>query len=105
MVADLNLAEIPYDTGEIRFRYSRVMSKDGSKWIKHGLFCEYHKTGQLLSEGSYKQGKEDGLWRDFYENGILAAEGVYENGVEVGEWKYWMPDGVVTDAPQKNKAG
>lgn len=99
--ADLNIAEIPYDTGEIRFRYARIMSKDGTRWVRHGLFCEYHRNGQVISEGNYQDGKEEGLWRDHYSNGQLAAEGHYANGEEVGEWRYWMPDGTPTDEPIK----
>ena len=99
MVADLNIAEIPYESGEIRFRYSRVMSADGARWIRHGLFCEYHRNGKVISEGSYKDGAEIGLWRDYYEDGQLAAEGRYENGLEVGDWKYWKRDGTFTDKP------
>jgi antitoxin component YwqK of YwqJK toxin-antitoxin module len=90
---DLNIAEIPYDTGEIRFRYSRYLASDGSKWIRHGPFASYYKTGSVASEGSYQHGAEHGAWRDFHENGQVAAEGSYELGVESGEWKYWAEDG------------
>ncbi len=99
MTADLNLAEIPYDTGETRFRYTRVMAPDGTRWIRHGLFCEYDRNGQVISEGSYKDGKEEGLWRDYYPNGQLAAEGSYADGEEVGQWRYWNPDGTPSDEP------
>jgi antitoxin component YwqK of YwqJK toxin-antitoxin module len=93
MEADLNIAEIPYKTGEIRFRYSRVMSPDGTRWVRHGFFREYDQGGRVISEGEYLYGKEHGLWRDFYSNGQLAAEGRYENGEEVGVWKYWNEEG------------
>lgn len=99
MAAEFNIAEIPYDTGEIRFRYARVMAPDGIGWIRHGLFCEYARNGQVISEGTYKDGKEDGLWRDFYDNGRVAAEGEYANGQEVGEWRYWDREGNPTDTP------
>lgn len=29
----LHIAEIPYETGELHFRYSRKLSPDGTKWI------------------------------------------------------------------------
>jgi antitoxin component YwqK of YwqJK toxin-antitoxin module len=96
MSHELNIAEIPYETGEIRFRYSRYMATDGTKWIRHGLFRAYHKNGALASEGNYADGVEQGRWRDYHENGKLAAEGQYENGQEVGEWKYWNADGSVS---------
>jgi len=94
-MSELNIAEIPYETGQIHFRYSRYLSEDGARWIRHGLFRAYHINGSVASEGNYVDGSEHGLWRDFHENGQLAAEGFYENGVEVGVWKYWSEDGSI----------
>jgi len=74
---DLNIAEIPYESGAIRFRYARVMAPDRTRWIQHGLFVEYNENGIVISEGQYADGKEDGLWRDFHPNGQPAAEGSY----------------------------
>ena len=93
MTRELRIAEIPFESGEIHFRYARYLSDDGSRWIRHGLFVAYHKNGKLASEGNYVDGVEDGHWRDFHENGQLAAEGEYDRGHEVGVWKYWTPDG------------
>ena len=90
---DLNIAEIPYESGAIRFRYARVMAPDRTRWIRHGLFVEYHENGTVASEGQYLDGKEDGLWRDFHPNGQPAAEGCYREGKEVGMWRFWNPDG------------
>lgn len=91
--ADLNLAEIPYESGVLRFRYTRFMAPDGTRWIRHGLFVAYHENGVVGSEGSYNDGKEHGLWRDFHENGQQASEGSYHKGEEVGMWRFWGPDG------------
>ncbi|MDR3615070.1 MAG: hypothetical protein P4L53_16030 [Candidatus Obscuribacterales bacterium] len=96
-MADLNIAEIPYETGEIHFRYSRRLSEDESRWIRHGLFVEYHLNGKVASEGTYVDGAEHGNWREYYETGNLAAEGRYENGQETGNWKYWNEDGTPCD--------
>ena len=85
----LNLAEIPFDTGGIRFRYSRYLALDGMRWIRHGLFRSYYKDGSLASQGAYEHGKEEGMWRDYHENGELAAEGSYREGSKVGVWNYW----------------
>ena len=102
MKVDLNIAEIPYETGEIKFRYSRYLSEDGARWVRHGLFRAYHMNGTLASEGEYIDGLEQGLWRDYHENGQLAAEGYYEKGEEVGEWRFWHPDGALsTDTDRK----
>ena len=91
--ADLHLAEIPYESGNLQFRYTRYMAPDGSRWIRHGLFVAYHENGVMSSEGSYFEGKEHGAWRDFHANGQLASEGNYHHGQEVGTWRFWGSDG------------
>ncbi|MET3480396.1 toxin-antitoxin system YwqK family antitoxin [Variovorax atrisoli] len=91
--ADLNIAEIPYESGAIKFRYARVMTPDKTRWIRHGLFVAYHEHGTVASEGQYVDGKEDGLWRDLHPNGQPAAEGHYRGGQEVGVWRFWKPNG------------
>jgi len=96
-MADLHIAEIPYESGQIRFRYARYLAADGASWIRHGLFTAYHHDGALASEGTYEHGKEHGPWRDFHANGQLAAEGRYEHGVEVGEWTFWNAMGVTEE--------
>lgn len=90
---ELNIAEIPYAAGPVRFRYARVMAPDGSRWIRHGLFVEYSETGRVLSEGQYVDGQEHGLWRDYYPDGQPASEGHYRSGQEVGVWRHWNPSG------------
>lgn len=90
---DLNIAEILYETGETQFRYTRYLSSDGTRWIRHGLFEAYHLNGALASRGSYADGLEQGLWSDYHSNGQLAAEGNYERGIEFGEWNFWKEDG------------
>ena len=93
---ELNIAEIPFENGGVRFRYTRYMSSDGVRWIRHGLFRAYYPDGELASEGHYVDGLENGLWRDFHKNGQLAAAGHYQNGEEVGVWEFWNEDGSVT---------
>ena len=94
---DLNIAEIPFDSGNIKFRYSRYLASDKSKWVRHGLFTAFHSNGTLASEGEYEHGFENGIWRDFHENGVLAAEGEYRNGKKFGIWKYWNLEGVLEE--------
>ena len=89
----LNIAEVPFKSGKIQYRYSRYLTNDGAQWIRHGLFTAYHENGQLLSEGLYEHGLETGTWRDFYANGQIAAEGVYVAGKEHGLWRSWATDG------------
>jgi antitoxin component YwqK of YwqJK toxin-antitoxin module len=92
-MTELNVAEIPYDSGVVRFRYARYLADDGTRWIRHGLFVAYHENGTKASEGQYEHGKESGLWRDYHENGQLAAEGHYKDGQQVGTWKHWDSNG------------
>jgi len=94
MEADLNLAEIPYESGAIKFRYTRYMAPDGTRWIRHGLFVAYHEDGVVSSEGNYVHGAEDGVWRDFHPNGQLGAEGNYVHGEKAGAWRFWSEDGL-----------
>ena len=90
---ELHIAEIPYESGAIRFRYARYMLSDGSRWIMHGLFLAYYESGTVASEGSYVHGKEEGTWCDFHENGHPAAKGQYVNGLQEGEWEFWSASG------------
>jgi antitoxin component YwqK of YwqJK toxin-antitoxin module len=94
-MSDLQVAEIPFEEGGIRYRYARKLSADGSRWIREGLFQAFHPNGTLATEGIYREGLEDGAWRDFHENGLLAAAGVYRDGKEAGPWQYWNADGSV----------
>lgn len=89
MVADLNIAEVPYPSGAIHFRYSRVLSPDGTRWVRHGLFVEYSEEGTIIAEGQYVHGAEHGEWKEYHPNGKLAAQGHYVHGAEHGEWRYW----------------
>ena len=89
----LQIAEIPYPSGEIECRYAFILSPDGTKRIRHGLFVRYHLDGRMASEGTYVNGAEDGEWRDYHANGQLAATGVYVNGKEEGVWRSWDEEG------------
>ena len=93
MVADLNIAEIQYQSGAVRYRYSRILSPDGARWVRHGLFVEYTEAGTVIAEGQYVNGAEHGEWKEYHPNGKLAARGHYANGTEVGEWQYWDDQG------------
>ena len=93
----LYIAEILYETGELRYRYSRKMSPDGTMWIRDGFFEEYYQNGSLASEGLYNDGLEDGYWKDYHENGNIAAEGYYSEGKEIGKWIYYDEQGKVEE--------
>lgn len=92
-MAELEIAEIFHDSGALRYRYARYLARDGSRWIRHGLFCTYHENGAIASEGTYEHGVEHGPWKDFHPNGQLAALGHYDHGTAVEPWQYWDADG------------
>ena len=89
----LYIAEIPYETGEIHYRYSRKLSDDGTRWIREGLFTDYYRNGNIASTGLYVDGLENGHWKDYHENGQLAAEGDYADGKEIGKWSFYDENG------------
>jgi hypothetical protein len=93
--ATLDLAEVLDEAGRLKFRYSRYMSSDASRWIRHGLFVAYYPDGRVASEVTYEHGAENGPCRDFHINGQVAAEGAYSNGTERGLWKYYAEDGTL----------
>jgi antitoxin component YwqK of YwqJK toxin-antitoxin module len=85
----LHIAEVPFESGGVRFRYSRRMSADGTQWIRHGRFVAYHESGAIASEGEYVDGKEEGPWRDYHDNGQIAAQGRYGAGKQDGVWRFF----------------
>lgn len=89
----LHIAEVPYESGQLKYVYSRYLADDGRRWIRHGLFRAFHPNGVLKSEGHYEHGAESGSWRDFHENGKLAAEGSYREGKADGLWRFWDEQG------------
>ena len=89
----LNIAEILRDDGSLTLRYSRYMSTDGERWIRHGAFQAFHPNGVLASEGEYDDGLENGPWKDYHENGRPAAEGRFKAGKKDGVWHYWDEEG------------
>ena len=89
----LHIAEIPYESGTIKTRYSFLPSPDNTKHIRHGLFVHYHPDGTVASECNYINGLETGTWSDYHQNGQKATEGEYVEGKEHGIWRFWSPEG------------
>lgn len=89
----LHIAEIPFESGELKFRYSRYLADDRRQWIRHGPFTAFYKDGTIASEGTFEHGSESGVWRDYHENGRVAAQGEYRAGMKHGVWRYWNEQG------------
>lgn len=83
-MADFEIAEILYENGAVKYRYSWYLASDGSRWIRHGLFVAYRENGTVVSEGNYDRGVEHGPWTDSHPGRSIAASGNYDQGNEVG---------------------
>lgn len=62
---------------------------------RQGNWKEYHDTGELKSEGEYKDGKRVGPWKFYHKNGQAEQLGSYIGGQPDGEWKWYYPNGVL----------
>ena len=58
----------------------------------NGVYEKYHENGQLLSTGSYRNGKRNGLWNYFYSDGTIDGVGSYLNDKKNGVWKIFDYD-------------
>ena len=47
----------------------------------------YYESGELKSEITFKNGKQEGPFKRYYRNGKLASEGTYKNGRKEGRVK------------------
>ena len=57
------------------------------------LWKSYYENGQLKSEQTFKNGKNEGLWLYFYENGNLKRQINYKDGEYDGLHKGWYENG------------
>jgi len=58
---------------------------------REGLWKEYNRDGQILSESNYYNGKKDGICKEWYPNGKLRTEGSFEKGSRHGVFKVFDP--------------
>ena len=57
--------------------------------------CWYYESGEIQSEGNYKEGKQDGQFVEYYESGKIKWEGNYKEGD--GKYVGYDEDGNITD--------
>lgn len=60
---------------------------------RQGPWKEYYETGELRSEGGYKDGAREGDWVFYYQNGKEEQRGTYHKGKADGTWKWTYPNG------------
>ncbi len=64
-----------------------------SKPIDGKVINKVNENGQIQTEGSYKDGKDDGLYKTWHKNGQLQQEGNFKDGKYDGLYKTWYEDG------------
>lgn len=101
---------LTYD-GHGKLRSKRTYKKG----VLHGLFREYHPTGELMRVGQYVDGLPDGVhefvgpkgelygrsvirnatgeWKAWHPTGKLALHGAYRDGCPEGRWRMWDEEG------------
>lgn len=60
---------------------------------RQGPWKEFYETGELRSEGSYKQGLREGDWIFYYRDGKEEQRGSYYKGKPEGDWKWTYNNG------------
>ncbi len=72
-----------------------VITNKGTFYIsvKDGLIKEYHDNGQLKSEITYKNGKENGPYTWYWDNGNISDQGSYKDGKLDGPIKVYYYTG------------
>jgi antitoxin component YwqK of YwqJK toxin-antitoxin module len=89
----LNIVEIPYESGALKFRYARRLSADAARWVRDGPFQSFYENGQISAEGHYEDGLETGVWSTYHDNGQPASRGRYQAGRKADGWEFWDADG------------
>lgn len=60
---------------------------------RQGPWKEFYETGELRSEGKYKNGNRDGEWIFYYKDGKEEQRGSYFKGKPDGDWKWTYNNG------------
>ena len=57
--------------------------------LREGVYKKFARTGKVLEELNYKQGKlsDKAIYRDH--QGNIESEGMYRNDLPIGEWKFY----------------
>lgn len=82
---------------EIYYRPGKKKYVDGGihNDQRNGEWKAYHENGQIQTEATYIDGKEDGEYKVYRDNGKYLYTGHYDHGICVGEWKKYSKEGKV----------
>ncbi len=79
-----------YDEGILLFE--GILDEEGSR---QGKWKEYYPSGELKSEGNYKDNFKVGEWKYYYRDGNIEQTGSYQRGLASGLWIWYYPNGQV----------
>jgi len=81
----------------------RGLRKEEEVISREGLYKEYHKSGELLGEGNWKDGKPYGEFKVYYKNGDIQIIMNYQDGKLDGSYKSYYPKGAPLREAQYQK--
>ena len=108
LIIGLTLVNIKaYSQKNIKIFYDRdwkISLEENASFIRHanwdttiknfvGNFEDYSIKGQLITSGSYENGKKVGDFKIYYQNGEKLAEGGFKNDIIKGIWIYYYSNG------------
>jgi|TARA_Y100000034_G_C6862431_1_gene392668 antitoxin component YwqK of YwqJK toxin-antitoxin module len=76
-----------YPNGQLKSEYTW---KDGKQ---NGSFTQWKETGEKEIVKYYKDGKHDGLYTEWYDTGLKMREGTYKDDEYDGVWTEWYENG------------
>ena len=72
-------------------RYEGITDMNG---LRQGIWKEYYPSGELRSQGRYKNSRPIGEWLFFFEDKTVEIQGEYNSkGQKTGEWVWFYPNG------------
>lgn len=78
-----------YDSGQL---HSEGIWRNSRQ---EGIHRLWHSNGQLHSDGEWEAGTQKGVHRFYNDVGVLLAVGEYLGGWRVGPWTEWYQDGIL----------
>jgi antitoxin component YwqK of YwqJK toxin-antitoxin module len=92
-----------YDDGSLRYivinfyssgeKYMEANVKDF--YLLDGLARYFYRSGEIMRDEYYKDGKKEGLVTEWYESGRRKYELNYNNGEQIGLGTHWNKDGTI----------
>jgi len=75
------------ESGNKNLKIRGIEGWNGYRREKNGDFITtYYLNGNVMEEGSIRNGKCEGPWVFYYPSGKIESEGNFENGRRVGTW-------------------